>query len=359
MKRSIIYTLPLFVLAACSQSEKKETKENKTPAAPTYQLAAVEKGGISNTVQLPAQLAAFEEVSIFPKVNGYVKTVLVDVGSKVQPGQLLMTLEAPELVQAVVQAKERYAKSKSAFTIDKERYMRLQEAAKTPGAVSPLDLSTIHENMEADSAQSNAEKANWQMQETMLGYLQVTAPFAGVITERNVHPGALVSANTKDKAMLELKQTAHLRLEVDIPEKLTTRLKENDTVSFYVNALQGKKMTATIVRKAGNINAQYRNERIEADINNSDGLLAPGMYAEVLIYSKEGTLAMRVPKTAVVTAGERKYVLTSKNNFITRVDVTTGNESASSVEVFGALQPGDTVVVNANDQIPVGQVAAR
>ncbi len=357
MKKVSIYILPVLLLAACSSPEKKEA-QTKKPAAPAYQLVAVQAGSVSTTVKLPAQLAAFQEVSIFPKVNGYVKAVLVDVGSKVQQGQLLMTLEAPELEQAVVQAKEK-SRSKATFSIDRERYLRLQEAAQTPGAISPLDLSAAQENMEADSAQSNAEKANWQMQQTMMGYLQVTAPFAGVITERNVHPGALVSADNKDKPTLILKQTEHLRLQVDVPEALADNFKEKDTVIFYVNALQGKKMTATIVRKAENINAQYRSELVEADIYNTDGLLAPGMYADVLLTPKGGVQAMHVPKSAVVTSTERKYVLVVRNNSVTKVDVTTGNADATSVEVYGALQPGDNVISNASDEIPEGPIVAK
>jgi len=211
--------------------------------------------------------------------------------------------------------------------------------------------------MEADSAFSNAEKANWQMQETMLGYLQVTAPFTGVITERNVHPGALVSANAKDQAMLELKQVAHLRLQVAIPEALAGQVKNRDTVSFYVSALAGKKMTGTIVRRADNISEQYHNEKIEVDVNNNDGLLSPGMYADVIFSLKGDAQALMVPKSAVVTSTERKYVLVMKDSIITKVDVTTGNQNTSSVEVYGALQPGDKVIINANDEMPAGSVA--
>ncbi len=213
-----------------------------------YQLAAVEKTGLSSTIKLPAQFAAYQEVSIFPKVNGYVKTVLVDIGSKVKKGDLLMELEAPELEQAVAQAREKYARTKTDYTIDREHYLRLLEASETAGAVSPLDLSISKSKMESDSALSNSEKSNWQMQQTMQGYLRVTAPFDGVITERNIHPGALVSAEAKEsKPMLELKEINHLRLQVDIPENLSGTMKEKDTISFYTSAFPGKKMSGASV----------------------------------------------------------------------------------------------------------------
>jgi RND family efflux transporter MFP subunit len=347
-----IFPFLFFGVYSCSSNTAAPNKPLEQKAAATkYELATVEKGGVASTIKLPAQLAAFQEVSIFPKVNGYVKSVQVDIGSRVSKGSLLMVLEAPELVQAALQAREKYARTKADFAIDKEHYQRLLEAAKTAGAISPLDLASIKAKMDADSAVSNAEKANWQMQQTMLDYLKVVAPFAGVITERNVHPGALVSASVKDKPMLELKQIDHLRLQVDIPEALAGNLKNKDTVSFYVSALQGKKLTGNINRSSMNVNAQYRSERMEVDVPNKDGVLAPGMFADVLLYSKGNVEALFVPKSAVVTSTERKYVLVKSGEKITKVDVSTGNQTANKIEVFGALKAGDQVIAVANDEI--------
>jgi len=208
--------------------------------------------------------------------------------------------------------------------------------------------------MDADSSFCNAEKANWQMQETMLGYLKVTAPFTGVITERNVNPGALVSAAEKDKPMLELKEVSHLRLQVDIPEDITATLKDKDTVSFYTSAFPGKKMTGFISRRSDNVNEKYRSERMEVDLLNDSGVLAPGMYADVVLYSKGNVNALSVPKSAVVTSTERKYVLLVKDGKTYKVDVSTGNASIDRIEVYGTLQPGDKVIENANDEIKEG-----
>jgi RND family efflux transporter MFP subunit len=307
-------------------------------------------------IKLPGQLAAYQEVSIFPKVNGYVKNVNVDIGSKVHQGQLLMTLEAPELEQSTMQAKEKYARTKADLSIDREHYNRLLEASQTPGAISPLDLSFVKSKVESDSAVSNAAKSNWQMQETMQAYLVVTAPFSGVITERNVHPGALVSAESKDsKPMLELKEITHLRLQVDIPENLAGTMKVNDTLTFYTSALPGKKITGHISRKSMNVNTQFRSERIEADVINNDELLAPGMYADIVIYSKGNASGFSVPKTSVVTSTERRYVLVVRSGRIIKTDVTTGNETDKSIEVFGKLSKGDSVITDANDEIKEGE----
>lgn len=349
MKYCIAIFIFLIIFSSCSD---KAEKKNEKPATVTqaYQTAIVESGGVSTVIKLPAQLVAFQEVSIFPKVNGYVKTVTVDVGSKVSKGSLLMLLEAPELEQSVLQAKEKYARTQTDYTIGKDHYMRLLEASKTAGAISPMDLATARSKTEADSMISNAENANWQMQRTMMGYLRVTAPFNGIITERNVHPGALVSSASRDKPMLELKQTDHLRLQVDVPEALAANLENKDTVSFYVSALQGKRLTGFISRRAMNINAQYRSERMEIDVPNQKSELSPGMYADVYLYSKGNLQALYVPRSAVVTSTERKYVLVMENGKATKVDVTTGNQTADKVEVYGRLSAGDKVIINANDE---------
>jgi len=353
MRYYFIYFLSAVLISCSGNKPGARTDGNKNESA-HYQLAIVEKTGVTSTIKLPAQLAAYEEVSIFPKVNGYVKNVLVDIGSKVSKGTLLMVLEAPELEQASSQAKEKYERARADFSIDKEHYQRLLEASKTPGAISPLDLSALKSKTDADSALCNAEKANWQMQETMLGYLRVTAPFTGVITERNVNPGALVSAAEKDKPMLDLKQISQLRLQVDIPEDIAATLRDRDTVSFYVNALPGKKMIGSISRRSESINAQYRSERMEIDVANKDGILSPGMYADVELYSKGNADVLCVPRSAVVTSTERKYVIAVRDNKTVKIDVETRNQNADKTEIIGAVQQGEKVIANANDEIPAG-----
>ncbi|HVM87661.1 MAG TPA: efflux RND transporter periplasmic adaptor subunit [Puia sp.] len=346
----------IFLFYSCSNNKTSESKTDIVNVKPKYTLTKVEKSIVNEQLKLPAQLAAFQEVSIFPKVNGYVKTVSVDVGSHVKQGQLLMILEAPELEQAVAEAKEHYARAKSDYTISKENYERLQEASQTPGAISPLDLATAKSKAEADSSLSNAEKANWQMRQTMTGYLVVAAPFSGVITQRNVHPGALVSAEAKDgKPMLELKQVDHLRLQVDIPENAVSSLKKkNDSVSFVLTAYPGMERRGRISRVSMNINAQYRSERIELDVYNPDGSLAPGMYADVLFNSSGNPNALVVPKSAVVISTERKYVIAVREGKTVKIDVISGNEANGRIEIVGALQPGEQVIANANDEIKEG-----
>ena len=348
-----LLAIPAVLAAGCSDDKAADNKP-APPSKPHYPLATIQARSVEQQIKLPSQLAAFEQVSIFPKVNGYVKTVLVDVGSHVHQGQLLMTLEAPELIQAVVQAKEKYSQAISNYTIDRENYQRLLEASHTPGAISPMDLATDKAKAEADSALANSEKANWQFQQTMMDYLQVYAPFTGVISIRNVHPGALVDASNKSVPMLELKQVDHLRLQVDIPETIAGTLRPTDSLIFYVAALPGKRMTAKIARISDNINLEYRTERVEADVYNTGEVLSPGMYADVIFDSKGNKNALAVPPAAVVTSTEAKYVIVVRNGKTVNVNVSTGNENSGWIEIVGAVQAGDTVIAPANDEIKEG-----
>lgn len=352
-KYLIIITIITLGIAGCAH--KEEQKKENPATKPHYKLARVEEGGVSASIKLPGLLTAYNEVSIFPRINGYVKVVKVDIGTRVAAGAVLMQLEAPELTQAVMQARERYARSKADLVVDKERYTRLQQAAQTEGAVSAMDISSIKAKMAADSALCNAEKANWEMQQAMLDYTIVRAPFAGVVTERNVSPGALVSAAAKDKPMLELKDIAHLRLQVDVPESIAPALKEGDRLSFTTGTQGGQVMYGNIARKAGSISGKYRSERIEVDVDNKNGNLSAGSYADVLIQSAGNVKAVYVPLSAVVTSTERKYVLAIRNGKTVKVDVTTGNKDISRIEVFGALQAGEQVVTDANDEIAEGE----
>lgn len=355
MKYSMMSIICIGLVYGCSSNKGEKPVADSLVKKPHYQLMALEKTAVSSYLKLPAQLAAFQEVSIFPKVNGYVKIVLVDVGSKVEKGQLLMKLEAPELEQATLEAKEKMARAKADYSIEKEHYQRLLEASVTAGAISPLDISTVKSKMEADSALCNAEKNNWQMHELIEKYLDVTAPFAGVITERNVHPGALVSAEAKDgKPMLELKQIAHLRLQVDVPESNSGELKQKDTVSFYTSANPGKKMFGIINRVSMNINPQFRSERMEIDVDNRDGSLSPGMYADVILQFRGNLHAFSVPTASVITSTERKYVILIRNGITKITDINTGNQSANRIEIFGDLNPGDSVIANAEEGIKDG-----
>jgi len=359
-----IFYIPAFLvlvsLAFTSCSRKESDPAEKRSTAASYPLCAVKMQELGTTLRLPAQLNPFYEVSIYPRVTGYIKTLPVDIGSVVKQGQLLMEMEAPDVEQNSISAQERYIKVQATYRASKDNYYRLLNTAKTAGAVSPNDLQEAQSQMQSDSALCNSEKANWMAMESMKDYLTVRAPFDGTITQRNVHPGALVTAGNGNKMetdpLLELQQISKLRLQVKVPETFATQLEDGLTVSFKVDALPGKTFTGAISRQANSLDDKYRSESFEIDVINSDNLLMPGMYAEVLLPLKGHPNARVVPQSAVVISTEKKYVIKVQNNKTELVDVTTGNEDKGLIEIFGNVKEGDSVIEKANDEIKGDQI---
>jgi len=340
-------------LVSCGDKDEKKAPPPAT--RPVYKTMALQMRQISSNVQLPGVMQPFEFVQLYPKVSGFVKTVPVDRGSVVKKGQVLITLEAPEIQQQVAQAKLKYTQAMAVYTTSRDRYRRLLETSKTPGTISPFDLDAAASQKQADSATAQGEYANYQAAQTMESYLTVRAPFDGIITERNVHPGALAGPGTENaKPMLVLQQLSKLRLVVDIPEQYVTQVHDNDKVHYRVNALPGQDFTGTISRSSQSLSNNYRSETIEIDVLNSANIFKPGMYAEVVLPASGSTNAFVVPKSAVVTTTERKYVIVDDNNTARWVDVSTGNQSADSTEIFGNLHNADSVITNAGYQVKDG-----
>ena len=354
----MIATLPLvFIACGNASADKKPAKERPAPA-PHYTLGEVTEGQLGSTADLPAVLRPFETVDIYPRVNGFIKDLPVDRGSVVKKGQLLVRLEAPELEQQYFAAKAKYLQVYALYLASKDNYDRLVVANRMPGTVSAHDLELARAKMIADSATAQGEIANYKALEATKDYLNVLAPFDGVITERNVHPGALVGPNLKtdDKPMLVLQQESRLRLVIDVPEIYSNQLTPRTVVRFRVSTLPGKVFKGAISRSAGSLSMKYRSEAIEVDVDNADRLLKPGMYAEVELPVIRNTNSLIVPRSAIITSTEKKYVITVSNNKARRVDITEGNSRNDSAEIFGDLRLHDTIIINANEEIKDGAV---
>jgi membrane fusion protein (multidrug efflux system) len=347
MYRTIFFIAIIFAACNAAPKKKQATKKN------TYALTAVVKEPLSSSIQLPAVLTAYQKVSIFPRVNGFVKTVLVDRGSVVKKGQLLMELDAPEIIQQYYAAQSKYLQAKAIYAGSKDNYERTVAVSETPGTISPHDVEVANARMLADSAIMNSELANFRALEATRSYLTVTAPFDGVITERNIHPGALAGP-TGTVPMLMLEQEDKLRLVMQIPEMYSAQLSSTRQIVFHVNALPGETFTGGISRQAGSLNDHYRSEAVEADVQNPQHRLKPGMYAEVVIPVTGSVQAMVVPGSAIVTSTEKKYVIGVKNGRTHWIDVQEGNRHTDSTEVFGDLKAGDRVILLGTDEIKEG-----
>lgn len=345
----------MIIIASCHQQEEKQNSK-PAPAAKQWELGDVVAKPLSSVIQLPGELKPFQFVQLYPKVNGFVKEVPVDRGSAVRKGDVLIRLEAPEIEQQYFAAKSKYLQVYSMFLASKDSYERLVVTSHTPGTVPAHDLELARTKMMADSAMVQGEMANYRGLEATRDYLTVQAPFNGVITERNVHPGALVGPNIKadDRPMLVLEEEAKLRLVVNIPEVYSNQLRGQSAISFKVSTLPGRVFTGNISRSSGSLNTRFRSETVEIDVDNAQRLLKPGMYAEVILPVARMQPSMVVPASAVVTSTEGKYVVCVMQGKSMRVNVLEGNSRNDSTEVFGELHTGDKVVLHATDEIKDG-----
>jgi len=209
--------------------------------------------------------------------------------------------------------------------------------------------------MMADSAAAMGEQANFGALAKIKSYLVVRAPFDGVITERNVHPGALVGSGLRlSGPMLMLQQQNRLRLVVDIPETYSLGVENGKEVTFEVNAMPGKKFTGKISRRSGNMNEKFRSETVEIDVKNNDQLIRPGMFAEISMASDGTAGALSVPSSAILTSTERQYVVRVQNGLVEYVEIKPGQQSDTMTEVFGNLHVGDSIVTNPRNDLKNG-----
>lgn len=201
-----------------------------------------------------------------------------------------------------------------------------------------------------------SEKSNAASVSNIQAYLNIRAPFDGMIVQRNVSAGALVGpGKSTDQPMLVLQDTRKLRLEVMIPETYVEKVDLKQQVRFVFNALPGQENKAYISRSSNALGTQ-RSEAIEVDVNNRDQRLKPGMYGEVKIPLILGAKSLLVPNNAIVRSTERQYVIKVVNGKAVYADVKEGIAGEESTEVFGNLKAGDRIVLHAGDEIKEGQI---
>jgi RND family efflux transporter MFP subunit len=335
--------------------------------AQTTDLAPVVSKPISRTVDLPAEIWPYLTVSLHAKVPGYIESVLVDRGSVVKEGELLINLTAPEMEAQIAEADSKVQaaeadrlQAEAQLAAARSTYERMQEAAKTPGAIAGNDVIQAQKQVEAAQAVVNSrQRASGAAQSAakaltvMLAYLKITAPFDGVVTDRLIHPGALVGPPS-DPALLVIQQVSRLRVVVPVPEEDIGGIVRGANVEFTVPAYLRRVYSGRIARVAEALDQKTRSMSVELDLQNRDGTLAPGMYPLVKWPVRTLSAELWVPKTSVVTTTERTFVIRSRDGRAFWVDVKKGIADGDLLQVIGDLKPGDLVVRRANDEIRDG-----
>jgi membrane fusion protein (multidrug efflux system) len=336
-------------------------------SAQDAELVAVVSKPIFRTIELPGELQPFESVSIHAKLRGYVERVLVDRGSRVNKGQLLAVLTAPEMRAQLAEAESKVQaaesdrlQAKAQLAAAQSTYDRLKKAAETPGAIAGNELIQAQKQVEAGEAlvQSKlqagiAVEATVRAQKDLEAYLQIRAPFDGVVTDRLVHSGALVGPGA-DPVLLVIQQVSHLRLVVAVPEENTSGIFGGVRVEFRVPAYPQRTYSGTVARISHALDQKTRAMAVELDVFNRDGSLSPGMYPSVKWPVRRSSPSLLVPKTSVVTTTERTFVIRYRNGRAEWVDVVKGASDGDLIEVSGNLQSGEMIVRRATDEIREG-----
>ncbi len=348
-------------LSSCGPDKKEKEEQEQTVKqenaidTPAVALAPVEKGKLVSTIAVPGELIPYQEVDLYAKVNSYVKNLLVDIGSQVHKGQLLAILEAPEINSQLAEAESRIKQMEAIYIASKATYDRLYNTSKTPGTVSQNDLELAEAKKNSDLANVDAAKSSYKEVAANLNYLEIRAPFDGVITVRNVNLGAYVGPGGKGTdPLFVLQDQNRMRLVVSVPENYTGGLSNKDVVTFTIGALPNQKFTAQVNRLAGALDEKLRSERLEMDVYNKDKKLLPHMYADVNVPLPSHDSTLIVPKTAVVTSTEKVFVIKVANQHAEWVEVKKGFSSGDQMEIYGKLEKGDQVVKKASDEIRDG-----
>jgi RND family efflux transporter MFP subunit len=330
-------------------------------------LIAVIAKPVSKSVDLPGEFLPYLSVSLHARVPGYIEKVLVDRGSVVKQGQLLAELSAPEMAAQIAEAESKVQalesdrlQAEAQLAALEATYARLKQAAETPGAIAGNELVQMDKQVDAQRAlirsrqdSARAATANLKALQEMQSYLRITAPFDGVVTDRLVHPGALVGPGA-DSPLFTIQQISKLRLVVAVPEEDAGSIVPAARVEFHVPAFPERTYAGTVARSAHALDTKTRTMPVELDVTNADGSLSPGMYPTVKWPVRRSRPALFVPATSVVTTTERTFVIRDRSGRAEWVSVRKGTSDGALVEVMGDLHPGDKVVRRGSDEVRDG-----
>ncbi len=380
-----LFLLPLGLPIGCSHPQAR-TDAAETPVA---NVVAVQRGSIAHTLSLAGQFQPYQMVEVHAKVAGYIRRINVDIGDKVRKGQVLATLEVPELsaqlkgtVSELAHSRDEIARAKNDVTRAESlhgalhtNYVRLRDAsASQPGIVAQQELDDARSKDLASEAQvegaksalSGAEQqsgvasADNERVGALAGYATVTAPLAGVIIWRYADTGALIQAgtasSTQSMPIVKLSQSDLLRLRLPVPEDDVQYIRVGAPVTVHVGALN-RSFTGTVVRFTHDISLQTHTMETEVDVPNANLSIDPGMYADVSLQLEHKNNILTVPEGAVVRNGTESTVLVlDGDNRVQSKAVTLGIQGSTLLEVTSGLREGDRVIDGGQSKYQVGEI---
>lgn len=373
-----------FVAAACKSNNSSAT-ENTTPPA---SVVAVTRATLANTLTVAGEFLPYQEVELHAKVAGYIRRINVDIGDKVKAGEVLATLDVPEL-QAQVQgaqagvrqtqaqilrAKNDVARAEANYAAVHSAAQRLKQASDArPGLIAQQELDDAQAKDQESAAQVDAAKSAFEAMQQQLGvsqaqqqqvtsmadYSRITAPFDGIVTWRYADTGALIQAGTSNAGsapVVKIAQVSTLRLRLPVPGDIVPFVHDGDSASIRIDALN-RTIMGKVNRSTGALDPATRTMQVEVDVPNRDGSLAPGMYAEVTLNVRRSGDALVVPVQAIDRSEAQPVVLVvDGQNRVEKRTVQTGITTANRVEVVSGVHEGEQVIVANQSSFQPGEL---
>lgn len=339
----------LYQRHANASALEKVAAEQSTQYVLTTTPTLPQKG---QTLTLPGTLQGYVQASIAARVSGYLKRWTHDIGSRVKQGELLAEIETPEIDQQLAQAIAAREQAAASLALARSTAQRW-EALRQKDVVAQQDLEERRNAVATATANLAAAEANVQRLRQTEGFKRVLAPFAGVLTRRNVDVGDLIDAGA-GRVLFTMAQTDPLRIYVNVPQSYASRIQPGQPVIVTQAELQGKKFEGKVARTAGAIDIATRQMQVEIALPNPDGSLLPGAYVQVEVPLPPSKM-LSVPENALLFRAEgTRVAIVDAQGKVHLQPVTLGRNYGGSIEVLSGLQGNEQLVLNPSDALAEG-----
>lgn len=355
-----LFTITLIILAVALvfgliprlRERHVVATDTKELTQPSVAVVNPGPGKASAPLVLSGELKPVAEASIHARVNGYIHRWLMDLGAKVEAGQLLAELDTPDTNRELSQAKAQLVQAEAARDLATSTAKRWKEMlqAKT---VSAQEAEEKASDLELKKATVEAATANVERLQEISGFARVTAPFSGTITVRSVEVGQLITAG-ESQELFRLAQTDKLRVFVRVPQNYARGTAIGQVAELTLPEQPGKSYEAKVIRTAGALDAATRTLLTELEVDNSKGEILAGSYAQVRLADAKPVATLTLPSNTLLFRGEGPQVVVVQNGKLASKVIKIGRDFGSSVEVESGVEPTDQVVVNPSDSLTDG-----
>ena len=344
------------VLPRLGRAEQLQ-REAMEPSTPLVTLKIAEPGAAITHLTLPSSIEPLRATPIYARVNGYLKSFAVDIGTRVQPGQVLAEIETPEIDQQLQQARATLAQTRANLALSQATFDRWGKLLQSK-VVAAQEYDERKAQLDVSKADVAAAEANVQRLSRTQEFQKVVAPYSGFITERNTDVGSLIMGdNTGASVLFRIAQTDTFRVFVNVPQSHYRLITEGLPATFTFREFPGRSFVGKVARTAGSLNLTTRTLRTEVELANETGELLPGLYAEVKFSLPQPHPPVLVPsRSLIIQANGPQIATVNDNNAVALRSVSLGRDFGKQIEILTGLEPGKRFITNPTDTLRDGML---